>query len=131
LILSDEPYVCSAECVLAWIVRRQENGPHLVGCEGMIYNEEAEKIKWFRSKFEERVFLFLENKNIKVFYEAYTFPVGSGFYTPDFYIPKGTTFLETKGLWRLGAKRKFRLFRKTYPNIPILIIPWTIQGEFK
>ncbi len=130
LILSEEPFVCSKECVIEWVIQRQKSGPHLVGSEGMIYNPVLDPKKWFHSNFEERVFLFLEKNNILVHYEVYTFPVGNGFYTPDFYVPIAAAFLETKGRWGLGQKKKFRAFRQQYPGIPILIVPWTIQSEF-
>lgn len=117
--------MCDAECVLSWIKRDRvttiQNWKAILNKDGA----------GFRSLFEERVFSFLRRSKLgPVLYEALTFLVGDGVYTPDFFIPSYMCFLETKGLWQVGQKKKFRAFRAQYPDIPILIIPWTIQGDF-
>lgn len=127
LIIPDEPYVCSAKCVLEWITRMQKIDPHLVVPNGMIWNEPGYV---FKSDYEFRFYDFLKLNKIKAYYEACTFPVGNSFYTPDFYVSKGSCFLETKGLWQIGQKKKFIRFRKQYLGITVLVIPWIIQSEF-
>ena len=120
LILSDEPYVCSAKCVYDWITTNREWVP----TGGILIVEKRP----FRSNFEERFNQWLTINEWSGAYERWIFPVGNGSYTPDFFTANG--FVETKGLWRLGQKKKFKAFRKQYSNIPILVVPWTIQSEF-
>ena len=44
-------------------------------------------------------------------YEPYIFTLSDGSkYVPDFFILHSHTFVEVKGLWEPGAKKKFKLF---------------------
>jgi len=126
LILSDEPYVCSRGCVRKWIGERR----------GEIWVDELHKfgIKnssgGFRSDFERRFAQFLTDFSFWWEYERWAFPIKGSFYIPDFHLLDTQAFIETKGLWRMGQKKKFRAFRKQYPDIPILVIPWLIYNQF-
>lgn len=135
LILSDEPYVCSVECVDVWLdlEGEKENGRlfNISDLGGRLDREAKEHRDIFRSDFERRFSKWLDRKGEEWMFEAWTFPVGKGSYTPDFWIVNASIFIETKGLWRMGAKRKFRRFRDQYPNVRILVVPWIIQFEFK
>lgn len=129
LILHDEPYVCSSYCVLEWVIQGWRSYPYRVDVDGMLWNRPVSN-PIFRSNFEERVFSFFKKNNVLLQHEAYTFKVGNGSYTPDFWIPISGAFIETKGKWQLGQRTKFKKFRAQYPDVLILIIPWTIQSEF-
>ena len=130
LVLADQPYVCSPKCVLDWISNLKDGEPaYWFGGEPNELLTPHQMI--FRSKFEERFFQWLCRENIASGYELYRFRVGDGWYTPDFYLIDDYGFIETKGKWQLGQRTKFRRFRKQYPNVPILIVPWLLEKEFK
>lgn len=136
LILDDEPYACSKECVRAWIEKTKNEVMigigQLMALGGKLQRKNVQfGFPAFRSEFEKRFATWLLQNKLLYGYEEWTFPVGTTVYIPDFYINEAAAFIETKGLWRLGQKKKFKKFRAQYPEIPILIVPWIIQGEFK
>lgn len=51
-------------------------------------------------------------------------------YIPDFFLPAHHCFIEIKGRWGIGSKRKIMLFRKNFPKVRILVVPWAIAHEF-
>lgn len=77
---------------------------------------------WFRSSYEVAYAKWLDRLNIKWLYEKGTFDLGNCTYTPDFYLPESDTFIEIKGYWRIDAKKKFKLFKKLYPELKIAIL---------
>jgi len=77
---------------------------------------------WFRSSYEVAYAKYLNRLNIKWLYEKGTFDLGNCTYTPDFYLPETDTFVEIKGYWRNDAKKKFKLFKKLYPELKIAIL---------
>jgi hypothetical protein len=77
---------------------------------------------WMRSTWEIKYAKYLDKNKIKWQYEQQTFDLGDSTYTPDFYLPKTDEYIEIKGWWRDDAKKKFRLFKKLYPNINIKIL---------
>lgn len=81
----------------------------------------------FRSQYEELVALLLYHNLMNFEYEKYTFLVNGVPYTPDFYVKDYDCFLEVKGVWTLGKKKKVEKFLQAYPNINYLIIPWTMR----
>ena len=128
----DTPYVCSADCVLTLIrkVEKKNDQPKIPF--GSIENNQwdpNQRPAW-RSLFEERFARWLMSQQIAFHYEHYVFNVGDGFYIPDFYLPQSGLFIETKGLWRMGQKKKFWNFKKQHPSIPILVVSWLIQKDF-
>jgi len=81
---------------------------------------------YYRSWYEVYVarFLFYEGYDFR--YEKYTLHL-KNFYTPDFYIKDKDLFIEVKGRWVGGAKKKFRSFVNKYD---ILLFPAYLQNEF-
>ncbi len=75
-----------------------------------------------RSSWEIIYAKWLDKQKIKWVYESITFDLGNTTYTPDFYLPERNKYIEVKGYWREDAKIKFKLFKKLYPKITILII---------
>ena len=67
---------------------------------------------------------WLEAHSIEFLYEHFLFQVGSKTYTPDFCLTDHGLFIEGKGVWSVGGRRKFTQFREFYPKISILIIPY-------
>lgn len=83
----------------------------------------------FRSQFEELVALLLFKKDINFVYESYTFFINGVPYTPDFYVEEFDCFLEVKGVWTLGKKKKMEKFLNAYPDINYLVVPWPIRDS--
>jgi len=77
---------------------------------------------WMRSGYEVAYAKWLDKQDIKWCYESKTFDLGNTTYTPDFYLPETNTYIEIKGWWRDDAKKKFKLFKKQYPRIKIVVL---------
>lgn len=88
--------------------------------DGIIYN--------LKSGWEFKFAQYLDSKNIIWEYEKQYFPViyeyegktKDGTYIPDFFIDN--IIYEIKGYWRKDALAKFEAFKKTYPEIKIIIL---------
>jgi len=52
-------------------------------------------------------------------------------YTPDFYLTDHDSFVEVKGGWGGSSKTKYRRFIAEYPDVRILLLPWSLNEEFK
>lgn len=79
------------------------------------------KNTWMRSSYEIKYAKYLTKSKIKWQYEPKAFDLGSTTYRPDFYLIKANTYIEVKGYWTKEAKYKFKLFRKLYPRIKIIV----------
>jgi len=77
---------------------------------------------WMRSSYEIAYAKWLDGKNIEWQYEPNAFDLGNTTYTPDFYLPEDDTYIEIKGYWREDAKEKFKLFKKIYNNIKVIVL---------
>jgi hypothetical protein len=87
----------------------------------------------FRSLFEERVTDTLTRMGFKWWFEPYTFPIRrttDATWTPDLYLPDYGTFVEVKGKWGIGAKKKLERFRKMY-NFPTIVVPWGTEELYE
>ena len=133
LVLDSEPFVCSAACVLKWLENTRDTLLYGVGDTikaGGVHKKQSFRTD-FRSDFERRFAEWLVKNGFVFGYEEWLFPVGTTVYIPDFHVNPCAAFVETKGLWRLGQKKKFKKFRAQYPEVPILVVPWLLQNEFK
>jgi len=126
LILGEE-YACSRPCVLRWIGQPGDIPIDPMLDWGAVLNLQA---NGFRSHFEHNFARFLNEESVPFAYEPWAFSVGDGWYIPDFWLPKHTKFIETKGRWSAGQKGKMRRFREEYPSIRLLIVPWLLNSEF-
>jgi YHS domain-containing protein len=129
------PYFCSEKCLLQFILNHEPKGS-LEGVCLLRGNLSVGSI-WskrhgisFRSLFEYNVANYLSDNSITFEYEGYTFEVGKGSYTPDFYLPDHDLFIEVKGLWAFGAKKKLKKFTLLYPSIEIVVLHWNMHGMF-
>ena len=87
--------------------------------------------KSFRSEYEATVAEFLNSSSFDFQYEPYCFQFGVFTYTPDFYIkPPYDCFIEVKGVFGLGKKKKLTKFIEAYPDINFIFVPWTLREEF-
>lgn len=81
----------------------------------------------FRSRFEIMFAEWLTVNGFPVIYEQYLFRLGDhGSYTPDFFIPDAG-FVEVKGVWHPGQRKKMDRFMAEYPEIPIVLLPWPVN----
>jgi hypothetical protein len=140
----DGPLVCSVDCVLKWLrdsdvntidplSLEPEDGRHC-GIVSMDRPSEVYSTKlrmWFRSYFEKNVAEVLLYKKFKLRYEIFGFTWGMKQYTPDFYSPEFCSFLEVKGKWQASQRSKYADFRDVWPEVRLLVIPWTLEGEFR
>lgn len=86
----------------------------------------------FRSKFEVVVAEYFTQHNMKYLYEEVTIELfgGTKHWTPDLYFPEYRTFVEIKGVWAFGGKRKYIEAAATIDE-PIILIPYWMKGLFK
>lgn len=86
----------------------------------------------FRSEFEVLVAEYFTRKDIIFWYEAITLELfnGTRHWTPDFYMPESRTFVEVKGVWALGGKKKYTEAVKTTEE-PIILIPYWMKELFR
>ena len=76
----------------------------------------------FRSTWEAAFAEDLDRENIKWEYEKHRFFLSNGkSYTPDFYLPESKTFIEVKGYWTESAKEKFKVFKKEFSQIKLIV----------
>jgi len=75
-----------------------------------------------RSSWVVKYAKYLDKNNIKWQYESKRFDLGNSTYAPDFYLPKENKYIEIKGWWRDNAKKKFRRFKRKYPEIKIEVL---------
>lgn len=128
---------CSRECMLDWIRKQKGTDPYKIEGSSVSVMELASEVyhaktkSFYRSRYERYVAEALIGPGIDFRYEAWTFAVGEGSYTPDFYLPLYQCFLEVKGVWTMGQKSKFRKFVQLYgAKIPIMVVPWFIRKDF-
>ena len=73
----------------------------------------------FRSKWEEKFAHFCEEHALKWKYEPKAFKLKIGkWYIPDFWVEGH--YVEIKGIWERGAKKKAKAFKKQFGNLIIL-----------
>ena len=122
---------CSVDCLINFIksyvprevkVKYWITRPMLVG--DLIYD--ATLKMFFRSKYELLVYKLLKVNNIGAEYESYTLKEGRKSYTPDFYIKDKDLFLEVKGVWQGGSKKKVEHWAK---KINLVLVPWYLYRE--
>lgn len=134
-----EEYVCSRNCVLDWV--RDHEAPKNFDwrwkypypgfvTDGIhaLYSQTLRR--WFGSKYEIQVALWLAGHDVEWIYEDIGFPMGRQRYTPDFFLPAHDVFLEVKGAWVTGKKKKMDQFRIDYPSVDLLVVPWLLVAEF-
>ena len=120
----DGEYTCSLPCVLLWIKRDPGQAFPFPSWESSKRASPNSGIPdHFRSSYEQGFSLWLEDNQVLFQYEAFTFSVGdSSSYTPDFYLPQYECFIEVKGKWAVGQKRKMGRFRREYPEVRLLVM---------
>jgi len=117
-------------CVKLWIEKRRSlYDPMELGATRIATTTSNHPIKTagdFRSNLEFNFSLWLEQNGFDYLYENWVFPVHNGWYIPDFYILEHGCFIETKGLWAAGSKKKLTNIYSRYPSMSLLLLPWTL-----
>lgn len=90
----------------------------------------TETKRFYRSKYEKKVALFLENRDIYYQYEQVRFDVGNTVYIPDFYLPQVDCVIEVKGAWQFASKSKMTQFLLEYPEIRFILASWIIRNRW-
>jgi hypothetical protein len=71
-----------------------------------------------RSGYETTFLEYLHKVHCEFRYEPYSFTFSNrSRYVPDFYL-YSRVFVEVKGLWTVEGKKKFRLFKDEFPDVP-------------
>jgi hypothetical protein len=124
-------YFCDGDCVLKYLLDKGIGDPYYkISEHPFIYPSamstpfdywDKELKRYFRSKSESTTARCFEANKIKWDYEKFSikFPKGK-WYTPDFWLPEFSHFIEVKGLWAGSAKRKLRLASQKFN---IILIP--------
>jgi len=88
--------------------------------------------KPFRSEFEVLVAEYFTKHKLEYLYESVTLELfkGTRHWTPDFYFPEYSTFVEVKGVWALGGRKKFNEAVLTIDE-PIILIPYWMKELFR
>jgi len=96
------------------------------GCATMVGDLEFRKDleHGVRSKWEANFARWLKHHGLAYDYELCSFPITETceHYLPDFRIGVSGVFVEVKGLWMPGAKRKVTCFIREYPDERILVL---------
>lgn len=138
-------FVCSLPCVQMWITRNARLDVALR--EGYIYGSNQPFVgsradsyyscllqTYFRSLYELCVAeFFFMGSNFSISYERIAFKIGQALYIPDFLLRNSeqkSVLLEVKGRWGPSQKTKLIKFRRQYPSVPLLVLPWTIHSLF-
>lgn len=111
------------------LLRKHTKNP-TVSDEYPIYSYSLKKL--FRSQFEVLVAKYFIKNGIGFWYEKVTLNLfdGTKHWTPDFYIPAARTFVEVKGVWALGGKKKYIEAANTIDE-PIILIPYWMKESFR
>jgi len=135
--LDKEMFLCSSDCLFEQITRRGFVNAALPGCICKVNLGRASERysplldKFFRSSYEQYFAETAYHRGLEFLYEELGFVLPSGAqYVPDFYFPWYSVFVEVKGAWRIGAKKKVKEFREAFPTLPLLVAHWRMKGDF-
>lgn len=86
----------------------------------------------FRSEFEVLVAEYFTQMSVHFWYEKVTLGLfeDTKHWTPDFYMPEARTFVEVKGVWALGGRKKYIEAVRTIEE-PIILIPYWMKELFR
>lgn len=112
------------------IPKRKQTKHPVVSDEYTVYSNTLKMN--FRSEFEVLVATFFKREGIEFWYEKVTLDLfeGTKHWTPDFYMPKARTFIEVKGVWALGGRKKYVEAVRMIEE-PIILIPYWMKELFR
>jgi hypothetical protein len=139
----DGLFICGATCLVQWLIKDEGrlNPLNLNGDNRTVRAarlDRPEEVysnilgRFFRSHFEMHFAEVMASWGMVFTYETLAFVWDSTkFYAPDFYFPQHRAFVELKGRWRSGQRKKFKLFREAFPEVAITVVPWILAGDFR
>jgi len=140
----DGPMVCSVQCILDWLIDVEDDRSDPLDIDpgderhcGIVNMDRPNEVyshrlkMWFRSHFEMHVAEVLDDSDFKFQYEKIGFTWNRKIYTPDLYFPSYLSFIEVKGKWQASQRSKYADFREVWPEIRLLVVPWTLESEFR
>lgn len=147
-----EDFACGPDCTIEWLIYGREqrvnplslNGSSVGGggrkC-GPVSLGRADKHyspithRYYRSEFERNFAEVMHSRRMRFSYEHLAFTWADDgatkFYSPDFYSSTHRAFVEIKGRWGAGQKKKFKSFREHFPEVSILLVPWVVEDQFR
>lgn len=85
----------------------------------------------FRSTYELRFAQALDRLGWEWSYEPKRFLLSEGSYLPDFFVPEMEAYIEIKGWFDERGKRRVRMFRDEYPDLPLVVINQHTLRQFE
>lgn len=142
--LKQRPYFCSAACALEWVLGTQkcEYPNSLDGCYYVHPSSSRPTAAfssllnmYFRSKYEVLVAESFVLRGFRFQYENWMLDMDGTWYVPDFLVTLNDSthvFVEVKGLWEPGSKKKVFKYLETHGNtLPLVVFPWTLFNSFE
>lgn len=126
LVSCSSAFICSPDCLLKWLGANKCDD---IGWTTKAIRRGNERWPDFKSKYEVYFAEWLDRHKLVWAYELWTFYVGDGTYTPDFFLPKYNVFIELKGGWGCGAKVKLKRFRKQWKDVSLIVVSWLCAEE--
>ena len=141
LCLNESVIFCSPECLLSYLKTLQKEG----GFNFEKWNVKIKKAhltapteywdfytgRFFRSKYEAVVSKFLLQNGFKYVYEPYVLSTDKvKMYIPDFFVLGLNLFIEVKGLWKGGSKKKVKEIIKN-TNGALIVLPSYLQKQLE
>lgn len=139
----ETPLFCSAACFRAYVEGMSPSGisPSIVDHVRLVRPDERGGDPpcyspllhtSFRSGFE---CMFTETIHLewhwKYFYEPHVVRIDEKHvYLPDYYLPRFGVWIEVKGEWRIGSKKKFLVAQDLLGRDRLLLIPPTYRNWF-
>lgn len=138
-------FVCGKDCIVTWLkektAAKESTRKRRALLEKLVRKGRCEVAKEqhpvktydFRSDYE---YFFWDAMCMQGFhgemeYEKYQFIWNrTRSYLPDFYFKSAAVFVEVKGKWGMGARGKLQEFRRKFPGLEVLVVPWVIREDF-
>jgi hypothetical protein len=133
-ILIDEELFCSSNCFLKYIRehRPKDNKLDYMPSNGYVsipteFYDTVTK-RYYRSAYEAAVARLFTSHSIDFSFEPHTFILDTKSYTPDFYLPYYNLYIECKGPWAIGSKKKYLAVRE---QLNIILLPAYFQQRLE
>lgn len=140
---TDGDLVCGPDCIMTWLMHDKHRvdpltlnsndrrvGTARLGRPETVYSSLLGR--FFRSNYEKNFAEVMASWGVVFTYETVAFVWNSTkSYTPDFYFPQYKAFVELKGRWGSGQRKKYKIFRAVFPEVSMLVAPWLLEGDFR
>jgi predicted nuclease of restriction endonuclease-like RecB superfamily len=133
-ILIDEELFCSSNCLLKYIKEHRPKYNNLDYAPSNGYVSIPTEFyyivtnRYYRSAYEAAVARLFTSHSIDFEFEPHAFVLGTKSYTPDFYLPDYSLYIECKGPWAIGSKKKYLAVRE---HLNIILLPAYFQQRLE